>query len=288
MKSMTGFGRAERIDDEVHAVVEIKSVNNRYLDISMSLPGSLSPLEPMIREAISRVALRGRVEVFVRVRELGGEITVHVDQGAVAGYLSAISDLKEKTGVDDQLRLEHLLSLDGVLSVERLQDRDRYWAVIEPLLNDALRDFEATRCTEGERLGHDIERQLGRIATAVDGIAESAPKMEQQVKENLRNRFSEVVGDSVEETRLLAEIAVQLSRVSINEEIVRLRAHLDSFRSTAAGDGQVGKRLDFLCQEVHREINTTGSKSVILDISRHVVEAKDALENVREQLRNVE
>ena len=288
MTSMTGFGRAERIDDEVHAVVEIKSVNNRYLDISMSLPGSLSPLEPQIREEIARVVLRGRVEVFVRVRELGGELSVHVDRGAVEGYLAAIADLKEKTDVNDPVRLEHLLSLDGVLSVERVQDRERYWTIIKPLLDAALEELQASRRREGARLAEDIERQVSRISAAVDQIEQHAPAMERQVRDNLRNRFAEVVGDSVEETRLLAEIAVQLSRVSINEEIVRLHAHLDSFRSDATSEGQIGKRLDFLCQEVHREINTTGSKSVVLDISRQVVEAKDALENVREQLRNVE
>jgi uncharacterized protein (TIGR00255 family) len=286
--SMTGFGRAERLDDEVHAVVEIKSVNNRYLDVSIALPGSLSILEPQMRELVAKHAARGRIEVYVRLRDLAGELSVSVDKLALAGYLGAMDEVRRAASLEEDATLGDLISLDGVLTVERIHDRERYWSILEPLLLEALAQFVESRHQEGARLQDDIQRQLERVAEAVRVIETNVPLIETQITENLRSRFQDVVGDSVEEPRMLAEIAIQLARLSINEEVVRLKSHLDSFRSTAGSDGPVGKKLDFLCQEVHREINTTGSKSTVLEISRQVVEAKDALENVREQLRNVE
>ena len=288
MISMTGYAHCERTDETVTASVEVKSVNNRYLDINLSLPGSLSPLEPAIRERITATAARGRVDVTVRLRELEEDLAVSVDRKALSGYLAALNELREAAGIDEPVALEHVLGLEGVIKSERAQDRERYWAIVEPLLSEALERFAAIRREEGARLARDVERQIARVETVVNRIAGHADEIDRQVKANLGDRFAEVLGDRVEESRMLAEVAVQLTRFSINEEIVRLTAHLESFRTMGAGGGPVGKRLDFLCQEMNREINTVGSKSIVLAISEQVVEAKDALENVREQLRNVE
>jgi uncharacterized protein (TIGR00255 family) len=285
---MTGYGHAERMDQHYHITVEVKSVNNRYLDVNANLSSSLGPLEPRIRERISTGVSRGRVDVFVRLRELQEDLAVFVDRSALSGYLSALEELREAAAIEEPVRLDHLLQLEGVIKSERQQDRDRYWELVAPLLDDALELFARSRETEGERTARDIAGQLARVEEAVEVVEAHAGEIDGQVRTNLRDRFAEVVGDAVEESRMLAEVAVQLTRFSINEEIVRLRAHLQSFRSTAAGGGAVGKKLDFLCQEMHREINTIGSKSIVLAISEQVVEAKDALENVREQLRNVE
>jgi len=288
MTSMTGYGRAERSDEAISATVEVKSVNNRYLDVNVSLPGPLSSLEPLVREATSAAVTRGRVEVYVRVRELQEELSVTVDRLALAGYLTALNELREAARLEEPVGIAHLLSLEGVLKTERIQDQERYWQIVQPILGDALTQFRASRDVEGQKLETDIMSQLGRVAETVAAITAHAPEIERQVRDNLQRRFADVVGDAVEETRMLAEVAIQLTRFSINEEIVRLNAHLESFREAVMAGGAVGKKMDFLCQEINREINTIGSKSVVLAVNQQVVEAKDALENIREQLRNVE
>ncbi len=288
MISMTGYGSSEHADERFHASVEVKSVNNRYLDINVTVPGSLGSLEPMIRERIGAFVSRGRVDVSVRLRELEEDLAVTVDHSVLGGYLRALNELREAAGIDSPVTLDHLLAVEGVIKSERRVDRDRYWNLIEPLLDDARVEFLASRRREGDHLARDIRGQLERVEHALGTVTAHAGEIDRQVREHLRDRFADVVGDRVEETRMLAEVAVQLTRFSINEEVVRLAAHLKSFRSKMVAEGAVGKKLDFLCQEMHREINTIGSKSIVLAISEQVVEAKDALENVREQLRNVE
>ena len=288
MISMTGYGRSERHDDTVAVAVEVKSVNNRYLDVNVTLPGSMSPIEQPIRERVSQTVSRGRVDVYVRVREYAEELSVRVDRSVVAGSLRAINDLRDTAGLDDPVTLDHILSCDGVLKTERDTDADRYWRLVEPVLGDALGAFATSRTTEGARLGEDIDAQIARVDAALVAVRGAVPQIEEGIRRNLSERFREVVGDSIEETRMLAEVAVQLARFSVNEEVVRLGAHIDAFRAACGRPEPVGKRLDFLCQEMHREVNTIGSKSTVLAISEQVIEAKDALENVREQLRNVE
>ncbi|MEE8441903.1 MAG: YicC/YloC family endoribonuclease [Spirochaetia bacterium] len=295
---MTGYGNAERQDERFSAVVEVKSYNNRYLDINCSLPVVFSQLEKQIRDRVAGVARRGRIEVLVRFRDNEEDLAVSVDRSVVNGYLNAFSELKAHAGIQEDVRLDHLLSREGVLKSERVADADRAWSVIEPLLDVALRDFGSSRRAEGRRLALDIENQLGRIDQCVHAFETYAGQIEETIRNGLQRRFAEVLGNEVDENRVLSEVAVQLTRFSINEEIVRLRAHLESFRKIGFGAGKiaaddgpeepVGKKLDFLCQELNREINTTGSKSILVEVSQQVVEAKDALENVREQLRNVE
>lgn len=292
MTSMTGYGYAEQQDERMSAAVELKSYNNRYLDINCTLPGVLSSLEARVRDRIAAVARRGRVEVFVRFREAEENLSVSVDRGVVSGYLAAFRELIDVARISDEVRLDHLISREGVLRSERVVDAERAWNVIEPLLDRALEAFSGSRHTEGERLATDIAGQLEKISRCVDVFQANADRIEDTIRDGLQRRFQEVLGDAVDENRVLGEVAVQLTRFSINEEIVRLRTHLESFREIAFGGvartEPVGKKLDFLCQELNREINTTGSKSILVEVNQMVVEAKDALENVREQLRNVE
>lgn len=291
MISMTGYGYAERQDDRYSAAVEVKSYNNRYLDINCSIPGIFSRLEKQIRDRVGGVARRGRIEVFVRFRDNREDLAVSVDESVVNGYLKAFAELKALAAIQEEVRLDHLLSREGVLKSERVADMDRAWLVIEPLLDDALRDFGSSRQAEGKRLVLDIKSQIEKIDQCVRVFERYAGEIEGTIRDGLHRRFEEVFGNEIDENRVLSEVAVQLTRFSINEEIVRLRVHLDSFREIGfCGDleGPVGKKLDFLCQELNREINTTGSKSIIVEVNQQVVEAKDALENVREQLRNVE
>ncbi|ORC33873.1 YicC family protein [Marispirochaeta aestuarii] len=288
MISMTGYGYCEEETEKLYLSVEIKSVNNRYLDIQINLPPFLNPLEPRLREFISSRVRRGRVEVYIRLRELEEELKVHLDQSVASEYAEILRRLAEQTGITEPLRLDHLLGMEGILKSTRSRDLERYWDAIQPLLSRAFNDFSLTRKKEGSATKQDILRHIEIIREALSGVEVLKDDLESYFTETVRGKFQEVVGDQVEESRVLTEIASLMVKYSINEELVRLKGHLKSFSSIAESEDAVGKKLDFLAQEIHREINTIGSKSVQYDISSGVVSMKDALENIREQLRNVE
>lgn len=288
MKSMTGYAYREQQGPQRSYTLEIKAYNNRYLDISVGLPPFLNPLEPRIRERVSAQTRRGKVDVWIKVRELVSEPQVSVDTGAAEAYLGALRKLKDESSLEGEIRLEHLLSFEGVLAVEKRRDVEEIWNEILPLLKEGLQEFEAVRDREGEATYHDIARLLQRIESEVETIAGRAPEIEGKILESIRSRFREVLGDEAEEQRMYAEAASLMVKHSIHEEISRLRAHVDAFRSTMKQDEPVGKRLDFICQEINREINTISSKSIEVDIHNSVIEVKDDLEKIREQLRNVE
>jgi uncharacterized protein (TIGR00255 family) len=285
---MTGYGYAEQQDDRYSVAVEVKSYNNRYLDINLSMPGAQSSLEASVREKIGAACRRGRVEVYIRFRDGQEDVAVNLDADVATAYLCAIREVKELAGIEEPVQLSHLLPREGLLRSERSLDPDSAWSHIEPLLDQALETFKASRTTEGLTLAADIASHLEQIELFVDNVEQHAEQIEKTIYANLRQRFDEVLGNAVDENRVLSEVAVQLTRFSINEEIVRLRTHIAGFREICAQEGPVGKKLDFLCQELNREINTTGSKSILVEVNQKVVEAKDALENIREQLRNVE
>jgi len=288
VKSMTGYGHKEWSDEAISLSVELKSYNNRFLDVFVNLPSFLSPLEPRIREFLTERCLRGKVEVSVRAKELKGDVSVSVDEAAAAAYFNAVRRLSAVLGLEESPRLSTIMGLDGVLVAEKSRDPERFWVPLEKMLRSAFDDFESARKREGAATEADILAHIGAIEAALSVVAGHGPAMEESIKENLRSRFKEVLGDQVDENRVLAETAVLLMKYTISEELSRLKAHLAEFRAESARNPAPGKKLDFLCQEINREINTIGSKTPILEVSRAVVEMKDALENVREQLRNIE
>jgi uncharacterized protein (TIGR00255 family) len=288
MKSMTGYAYREQQGPERSYTLEIKAYNNRYLDVSVGLPPFLNPLEPRIRDRVSAQTRRGKVDVWIKVRELVSEPKVTVDTGAAEAYLHALNKLKEESSLAGEIRIEHLLNFEGVLAVEKRRDVEEIWNELLPLLEEGLREFESVRNREGEATYHDIAKLLQRIESEVEAIAGRAPEIEERILENIRSRFREVLGNEAEEQRIYAEAASLMVKHSIHEEISRLRAHVDAFRTTMRQEEPVGKRLDFVCQEINREINTISSKSIEVDIHNSVIEVKDDLEKIREQLRNVE
>jgi uncharacterized protein (TIGR00255 family) len=289
MKSMTGFGHGEVHDEERHITVDLKSFNNRYLDIQVNVPATVTQLEPKLREYLGERVSRGRVELTVRARELQEEITVLLDRRAAETYVTILQELAEVAGFGKEgVRLEHLLSMEGVLKTERNRDVDTFHAAMQPALEEATTMFEASRQREGEATRQDIQEKLVALRGLQASIARRAPELEQSITQNVQRRFHEVLGDQADENRVLAEVAVLLARFDVNEELVRLTTHFDHFESLLDSDDTVGKKLDFLCQEINREVNTIGSKSVLVEINRDVVDMKDALEKIREQLRNVE
>lgn len=288
MRSMTGYGYVEHRNESVHLAIELKSYNNRYFDLAMSLPPYLSRLEPHLREFLSTRISRGRVELYMRVTDLQENLDVVVDRRTVENYVRVLKELANTSAIPADITLDHLLSLDGVLKTERNPDIDAYWQLILPHLETLYKDFNATREREGETTKRDIRDNLAVVDRSVNTIDGYSAELESQIKSNLKVRFLEMMGDGVDEARIMSETAVMLVKSAIAEEVARIRSHLTHFREIMSKAQPVGKKLDFICQELGREINTIGSKSTIMEVNQAVIEMKDALEKIREQLRNVE
>ncbi len=288
MTSMTGFGHGEWRDPSLQMVLEIRSYNNRFLDLSINLPYSIKQLEPRIREFLSARIQRGKVELYLSVLELEEGTEVLVDKGRVRAYMDALEQLRRTTRIRERPALSHLIGLEGVLKTVSRKDPEASWAALLPLLEKVFADFERSRAEEGTRTEADIRRLAAEIGERLVLIEKRVPEIEVKIRESLRERFRDLLEDGIDESRILAETAVQLVRFDINEEVQRMKAHLESFRDSLGRSGPQGKRLDFICQELGREINTIGSKSVSLEIDQAVIAVKDCLEKIREQLRNVE
>jgi uncharacterized protein (TIGR00255 family) len=285
---MTGYAHRDLQEKDYSLSVEIRSYNSRFLEIYINLPPYLSPLEQGMRELIAGTCTRGKIEVNLRYRELNAPIKVTVNREAAAAYKEAINALAETLRIDERPNLKTLIGLEGVLEIERVRDEDRYWERVRPLVETALAGFDAERLREGQHTQRHVLSQIALIEDSLKQISAYAPEIETAIKENLRGRFAELLGDKIDENRILAETAVLLMKYTISEEISRLQSHLGEFRAEVDRNPSPGKKLDFLSQEMNREINTIGSKTPQLEVSFAVVEMKNALENVREQLRNVE
>jgi len=288
MRSMTGFAVAEERNDHRDLAIEIKSVNNRYLDISVGLPSFLMPLEADIKKAVATVARRGKIEVAIRLREYREDVRIHVDEGAVRAAVDALNRIGAVAGIETTPTIGDILRFEGIVQSERLRDPEEYREPIMAVLDRALRDWDQTRRREGAATLVDIRRQLDRLRHAADLFTTAAPEVEQQILDSIRSRFREVLGDEAEEQRIYAEAAAMIIKHSTNEEVVRFRSHIDGFEELLRSDESVGKRIDFLCQEMNREINTTAGKTILPSVQHAVVEAKDAVEAIREQVRNLE
>lgn len=288
MKSMTGYAYTESTVEQTTISVEIKSYNSRFLDLSVHLPLWLGRLEPQIRDLVSSKIQRGKVELGIRIKESGSNLQISADPAAARAYAHAISEVAESLGIPDKIPLQLVVAQDGVLSSERIVDMDRYWTLVEPVLNRALDEFETFRIREGKKMTVDIEKMIRRINDSVTQINDFVPQMEDKFRENIRTRFREVMGNEIDEQRVLQETAALLVKYTINEELVRLRAHLEALEQEVRHNPAPGRKCDFICQEINREINTIGSKNQILEVGQAVINAKDALENIREQSRNIE
>jgi len=288
MNSMTGYAYKEASSGNVTVSVEIKGYNNRFLDVSVYLPSWLSSLEPGIREYMNSRFVRGKVDVGVRLKEGNIPVSVSVNETAALAYKAAIVNLAKTLGIKEKPGLSMILACEGVLETETNRDTENYRALIDPVLIAAADMFEAERIREGGHTGKDILSHIVLLEESAEIIKSHVPELEASIKENIRTRFEELLGDKIDENRILAETAVLLMKYTISEELCRLSSHLSEFRLETERNPSPGKKLDFLCQEINREINTIGSKTTVLEVSRAVVEMKNALENIREQLRNVE
>jgi uncharacterized protein (TIGR00255 family) len=288
MTSMTGFGHGEQRDARMQMVLEIRSYNNRSIDLFINLPYSIKQLEPRVREFLASRIQRGKIEFYLSVVELEEQGDVLVDHARVRTYLAALEELRRTARLRERPGLAHLIGLEGVLKTVSRKDPEATWALVLPLLEKVFADFDASRALEGRKTEEDIRRVASDIRVRLAAIEARVPEIEARIKQGLRERFRELLGDGIDESRILAETAVQLTRSDVNEEVQRMKAHLESLEDTVRRGGPQGRKLDFVCQELGREINTIGSKSISLEIDQAVIAVKDGLEKIREQLRNVE
>ena len=289
MNSMTGYGYKEAVIGSTEISVEFRSVNSRFLDLSVSMPPYMNPLELDIRKRISEKVTRGKLDLTIRLHENESGTVVTADTEAAVRYRDAIAKVASALGMPAEgIPLSLIIAQEGVLNVSHKYDPNLYWKKIEPVFEDAFAQYLASREREGARLREDLLAKLGTLDSCAAFFREVQPEMEGRFRETITGKFKELLGDRVDENRILEETAAMLVKYTINEEIVRLASHLEALRTEIETNPVPGKRIDFFCQEANREVNTIGSKNQFAKVSQMVVKAKDALENIREQAKNVE
>lgn len=288
MTSMTGYSYVETSTETSTVSVEIKSVNSRFLDLTINLPPYLNQLESSFRAIISEKVVRGKIDVYIRVKETESDIEIAADTNAAKAYLDAIKKIADATGYSSDIPLSLIISQPGVLNTNQNYDVEKYGQMIRPVLKEALDKFCADRKREGENLKKDLLSKLSKLEECAAFFKEWQPKMESNFKEQITAKFKELLADQVDENRIMTETAAMLVKYTINEEIVRLHSHLAAMKTEIENNPAPGKKLDFLCQEANREINTIGSKNQFAEVGAMVIASKDSLENIREQAKNVE
>lgn len=291
IKSMTGYGHYEYQDEEVRMSIELKTVNHRYCDVYIRLPRQLSCFEDKIRSLITSRVSRGKVDVFLNWENIGeGTKEVVLDESLARAYYEAMGKLAGNLGLRDDISSSSLARFPEILHIEKKEeDGDTVWTILQKAVNEAIDTLIAMREAEGEKLKKsllDICQSIGEYRLK---ILEHAPTVVSEYKEKLTARIHELMdNNTVDEMRLAMEVAIFADKCSINEELVRLKSHLDQFRDIVEIDGPIGKKLDFLLQEMNREVNTIGSKANSLAITKNVVELKSEIEKLREQIQNIE
>lgn len=288
MTSMTGYSYVETSTETSTVSVEIKSVNSRFLDLTINIPPYLNQLESSFRAIISEKVVRGKIDVYIRVKETESDIEIAADTNAAKAYLDAIKKIADATGYSSDIPLSLIISQPGVLNTNQNYDVEKYGQMISPVLKEALDKFCADRKREGENLKKDLLSKLSKLEECAAFFKEWQPKMETNFKEQITAKFKELLADQIDENRIMTETAAMLVKYTINEEIVRLHSHLAAMKTEIENNPAPGKKLDFLCQEANREINTIGSKNQFAEVGAMVIASKDSLENIREQAKNVE
>ena len=288
MNSMTGYAYEEQSTENTVVSVEIKSVNNRFLDLTINLPSYLNQIESYFHQKIVSKITRGKVDVFIRIKENETDTEVTADVSAAVSYMNAIKKVAEATGYSSDIPLDLIISQPGVLNLSKSYDVEKYKALIEPVFDVAFKRFIEDREREGENMKKDLVEKLSKLEECAAFFKEWQPKMEDIFKEQITEKFKELLQDNVDENRIMTETAAMLVKYTINEEIVRLHSHIDAMKGELNNNPTPGKKIDFICQEMNREINTIGSKNQFSEVGAMVITAKDSLENIREQSKNVE
>ena len=288
---MTGYGRAVETVNGREFTVELRSVNNRYLDCSVRLPRMLSFAEDAVKQAVKGSISRGKVDVFITVRsEAGDEVQVTLNKSVLESYLSAMHQMVDEFGVADDISVSTVSRLPEVFVIEKPQvDEDQLMADLMGIVTKALEGYDAMRCTEGEALDRDLRSRGETILSLVAQVEAGNGKTVSDYRARLEAKIKEVLANTaIDESRILTEAAIFADKVAVDEETVRLRSHLKQMNTMLTNGGAVGRKLDFLLQEMNREANTIGSKCTDVALARVVVDIKAELEKIREQTQNIE
>lgn len=294
IRSMTGFGRCSGSAEGLDITVEVKSVNSRFLDCSVKISRAFAYLEERIKPYLQKRGIsRGKVDVWIGIEVVdSGEVNIEIDEGYLKGYLDALYRLRDGYGLHDDISVMSVARNQEIFRVKKPEeDIERDWARVLTVLEPAVDAFLATREREGESLAADMSKKVESILTRVDAIEQLSEESVLHYRERLAERIREALSDNQitpDEGRLLTECAIYSDKVAVDEELLRLRTHIASFKKMLSGGEPVGRKMDFLIQEMNREINTTGSKCNNAEIAQHVVEAKCELEKIREQIQNLE
>ncbi len=291
IRSMTGFGRCEIEEDSRKISVEMKSVNHRYFDISLKMPKALNMFESAIRDEIKGYVERGKVDVYISYENMSEtDESVKYNHELAEEYMKYLRQMGEEFGLDNDIRLSTLSHYPNVFTMEEKQlDEEELWELVERTIKGACEEFVKTREAEGDRLQKDLISKLDGMLAGVDFITERSPQIVEDYKNELRAKIQELVGDvQIDEARLMTEVALFADKVCVDEELVRLHSHIEATRNALKAGGSVGRKLDFLAQEMNREANTILSKTNDLEVSDHAIDLKTEIEKVREQIQNIE
>ncbi len=291
IKSMTGYGRSQQLVDGMNIMVEIKSVNHRYFEFSSKLPRNYGFLDEKLKSFFNGKLTRGKMECFVQIEAVEEPDTViTLNHPLVNGYLAAYKELSDTYGLDNDIKVSDISRVSDIFVVRKqANDEDRIWNAVSIVAQTALDGFISMREREGERLKKDILSRLDEIITNVEYIEVRSPETVAEYNEKLLGRLKELLGDAhIDEQRILTEAAIFADKIAVAEETVRLRSHISQLRLFLEQSDAVGKKMDFLVQELNREANTIGSKAQDVEIARRVVSIKAEIEKIREQVQNIE
>ena len=292
IRSMTGFGHGEVSNDKNQKVtVEMKSVNHRYCDISLKLPKKLAMFEANIRNIMKEYASRGNIDIYVSYEDLSETaVSLHYNQAMAEEYMQVFKKMQEDFNIETKITAEALAKYPEVVTIEEVQqDEEVWWELLEAALRQAAEKFVETRTIEGANLKRDLLGKLDQMAADVTFIEERSPQIIAEYRSKLEEKVKEFLEDStIEENRIAAEVTLYADKIAVDEEIVRLQSHISSMTDVLESDESIGRKLDFMAQEMNREANTILSKSSDVDLADHAIELKTNVEKVREQIQNIE
>lgn len=289
IKSMTGFGHGEYENEGRKYVVEIKSVNHKYGDINIRLPKFLNSIEDQIRKRIASVISRGKIDVFINFENYSSKGTnIRINKELAKEYINELKALSEETGLEFKINLIDISKLPEILKLEEDENEEQIADELMIALDNALEKFISMREVEGKKLVEDIEERIHLIEEKIEEIKKYSGSLVEDYIEKLQVRINELLKTEVDETRLMQEIVFFSDKSSIEEELTRLESHISQFLNLIKGTSPIGKKIDFLIQEINRETNTIGSKANCLEITNRVIEIKTEVENIREQIQNIE
>lgn len=291
IKSMTGFGRAQKEIDGYVIAVEIKSVNHRYFEFSSRIPRQYGFLDEKLKSYINARVARGKVECFVTVDALDSETaSVEVNHTLAGAYVKALNEISQRYNLRDDYGASVIARFPDVLVVRKNEeDEEKIWSYVASVCDEALDKFISMRSVEGKKMYNDIHSRGEYILECVSYIEERSPQTVKEYNDKLVDRVHELIGDvSLDEQRIIQEVAIYADKVAVAEETVRLRSHIEQLNSFILSEEPIGRKIDFLVQEINREANTIGSKANDVDIARKVVDIKSEVEKIREQIQNIE